>query len=355
MDLGITCVERIEDYGLFDEIVDVRTPAEFADDHIPAAINCPVLDNDQRVEVGTLYRQSSPFAARKIGAAYVSANIARHLREVFQDRPKEWRPLIVCWRGGQRSGAMAYVLRRVGWDAQQLKGGYKSYRRQVVEHLDDLPGRMTFCVICGPTGSGKSRLLQALARRGEQVLDLEELACHKGSVLGALPDLAQPSQKMFETRLLAALLRLDPERPVYVEAESRKIGAIQLPSALLERMRTGSCISIEAPFEARVDFLLDDYGYFMYSPDWLNSRLDELRRLQSRETIERWQAYAKDARWRSLVGELLERHYDPLYRRSQQRNFAGFSNSSPLAATDLTPPGINALVCQMTCDRPQPI
>ena len=293
------------------------------------------------------YKQSSPFAAKRIGAAYVSANIALHLRETFRDRPKTWRPLIVCWRGGQRSGAMTYVFRRIGWDAQQLKGGYKSYRKQVVATLAELPRRLSFNVVCGATGSGKSRLLQALARRGEQILDLEELACHKGSVLGVLPDLRQPSQKMFETRLLATLQRLNPERPVYVEAESRKIGTIQIPNALLETMRAGSCIDIEASLEARVDFLLGDYDYFLKSPDWLNSLLDELRKLQSRETIARWQAYANCAQWRTLVYELLQQHYDPLYHRSQVRNFTRIGASRNFIANDLTPAGIDALVRQI--------
>ncbi len=340
---GIVKVTEIEDYGRFDEIIDVRTPAEFADDHIPGAINCPVLDDAQRIEVGTLYVRSSPFAAKKIGAAYVSENIARHLLQRFQDRPRTWRPLIVCWRGGERSAAMTYVFRRIGWDAQQLEGGYKNYRRQVVDSLEMLPLRLRFKVVCGATGSGKSRLLQAAAQRGAQVLDLEELACHKGSVLGVLPDAAQPSQRMFETRLLVALRALDPARPVYVEAESRKIGSIQLPNALLDTLRAGVCINIEAAFAARVEFLLRDYDYFVNAPEWLNSRLDELRHLQSRETIERWQGFARSGAWRELVSELLELHYDPLYRRSQQRNFSGLVTPQTFSTDDLSAAGIAAL------------
>ena len=340
---GIVRITQIEDYGRFDEIIDVRTPAEFADDHIPGAINCPVLDDAQRIEVGTLYVQSSPFAAKKIGAAYVSENIARHLRQHFQDRPKTWRPLIVCWRGGERSGAMTHVFRRIGWDAQQLEGGYKNYRRQVIDSLEQLPLRLHFNVICGATGSGKSRLLQAAAQRGAQVLDLEELACHKGSVLGVLPDAAQPSQRMFETRLFVALRALDPARPVFVEAESRKIGSIQLPNALLDTLRAGACITIEADFAARVEFLLRDYDYFVNAPEWLGTRLDELRHLQSRETIERWQGYARSAAWRELVGELLELHYAPLYHRSQQRNFSGLGAPLTFRTDDLSAAGIAAL------------
>ena len=340
---GIVKITQIDDYSHFDDIIDVRTPAEFADDHIPGAINCPVLDNEQRIEVGTLYVQASPFAAKKIGAAYVAENIARHLRQSFQESPKTWRPLIVCWRGGQRSGAMTHVFRRIGWDAQQLEGGYKNYRKQVVESLELLPCRLRFNVVCGATGSGKSRLLQAAAQRGAQILDLEELACHKGSVLGVLPDAAQPSQRMFETRLRVALQALDPARPVYVEAESRKIGSVQLPNALLDTLRAGACINIEASFAARVDFLLRDYDYFVNAPEWLNTRLDELRHLHSRETIERWQGYARSAAWQELVSELLELHYDPLYHRSQKRNFAGMVTPQRFTTDDLSAAGIAAL------------
>ena len=344
---GIASIAQLEDYRQFEEIIDVRTPAEFADDHIPGSINCPVLDNEQRVEVGTLYKQVSPFAAKKIGAAYVAENIARHLRQSFIDRPKTWRPLIVCWRGGQRSGAMTHIFRRIGWDAQQLEGGYKNYRGQVIAELVKLPPQLTFKIICGATGSGKSRVLQALASRGEQVLDLEELACHKGSVLGVLPGSPQPSQKAFETELLVALQGADPQRPIYAEAESRRIGSIQLPDAILERLRDGECINIEATLAARVDFLLGDYAYFLKDPDWFNSRLDVLHKLQSRETIARWQDYAHTGQWRTLVVELLERHYDPLYQRSQNRNFAGLDSPKTFTTDDLTPAGIDVLAGQI--------
>ena len=349
---GLTQLVRYADLAAFDEIIDVRTPAEFAEDHIPGAINCPVLDDAQRVEVGTLYKQVSPFAAKKIGAAYVAENVARHLRERFLDRPKSWRPLVMCWRGGERSGAMTHILRRVGWDAQQLDGGYKAYRRLVVDTLVEQPRDFAFQVVCGATGSGKSRLLQALAARGAQVLDLEALACHKGSVLGVLPDADQPSQKAFETRLLAALAGLDPARPVFVEAESRKIGRLHLPDTLLEGLRAGACIEVEAEFSARVEFLLRDYDYFLAAPDWLNQRLDALRPLQGHETVKRWQDLARSGAWRQLVSELLGQHYDPLYRRSQHHNFAGLATPRKLATEDLSPAGIDALAAQLHPAQP---
>ena len=349
---GLTQLVRYADLAAFDEIIDVRTPAEFAEDHAPGAINCPVLDDAQRVEVGTLYKQVSPFAAKKIGAAYVAENVARHLRERFLDRPKSWRPLVMCWRGGERSGAMTHILRRVGWDAQQLDGGYKAYRRLVVDTLVEQPRDFAFQVVCGATGSGKSRLLQALAARGAQVLDLEALACHKGSVLGVLPDADQPSQKAFETRLLAALAGLDPARPVFVEAESRKIGRLHLPDTLLEGLRAGACIEVEAEFSARVEFLLRDYDYFLAAPDWLNQRLDALRPLQGHETVKRWQDLARSGAWRQLVSELLGQHYDPLYRRSQHHNFTGLVAPRRLATDDLSPNGIDALAAQLHPAQP---
>ncbi|MFZ2853910.1 MAG: tRNA 2-selenouridine(34) synthase MnmH [Rhodocyclaceae bacterium] len=343
MKQGIATIRQLDEFSAFDEIIDVRSPAEFAEDHIPGAINCPVLDNEQRIEVGTLYKQVSPFEAKKIGAAHVAENIARHLREKFLDRPRTWRPLIVCWRGGQRSGSMTFIFRRVGWDAQQLENGYKIYRKMVVDTLAELPRQLRLRVVCGATGSGKSRVLQALERLGEQVLDLEELACHKGSVLGVLPDSPQPSQKMFDSKLLVALRRFDPTRPVFIEAESRKIGSIHLPDALIETMRCAACVSIDAAFGARVEFLLRDYNYFLSAPDWLASRLDALRKLQSRETVERWHAYISHAQWSELVGELLELHYDPLYQRSQNHNYAGFGAPKAFATDDLTPDGVETL------------
>ncbi len=340
---GIITIEHTDEFRQFDEIIDVRSPSEFAEDHVPGAINRPVLSDEQRIEVGTIYKQHSPFAAKRIGAAYVAENIAHHLVHSFDNRPKNWRPLIMCWRGGQRSGAMTLILRKIGWDATQLHGGYKDYRKLVVDELSAIPRLLSFKVICGPTGSGKSRVLQALAQQGQQVLDLEEIACHKGSVLGVLPNARQPSQKMFETRLLEALHQFDPTRPVYVEAESRKIGTIHLPDALIETMRAGSCVIIDAGFEARIRFLLGDYDYFIAAPEWLNSRLNELRKLQSREAIERWKDYVKNAQWAELVRELLEQHYDPLYRQSQNRNFSGMNASTTLTTDDLSPSGINAL------------
>lgn len=341
----------VADLASYDEIIDVRSPAEFAEDHIPGAINCPVLDDAQRIQVGTLYKQVSPFEAKKIGAALVSENIAKHLKERFLDRPKSWRPLIYCWRGGDRSGSMTTIFKAIGWHAGQLDGGYKAWRTHVIAKLAALPRECRFTVIGGATGSAKTRILQAIGELGEQVLDLENLANHKGSVLGVLPDSPQPSQKGFETALLQAMAVLDPARPVYVEAESRKIGNLHVPEAMIERIRSGEFVAVDATLDARVAFLLKDYDYFLTQPDFLCDRLEALRSLQSRETLNRWQALIHDGDWPTLVRELLEQHYDPLYQRSQDRNYTGMQNPDSFSTDDLSEDGIKRLAAAIVHSR----
>jgi len=341
----------VADLAAYDEIIDVRSPAEFAEDHIPGAINCPVLDDAQRAEVGTLYKQVSPFEAKKIGAALVSENIARHLRERFLDRPKSWKPLIYCWRGGDRSGSMTTIFRAIGWQAGQLDGGYKAWRGHVIAELARLPQHLDFQVMCGPTGSAKTRILQAIGQLGGQVLDLETLACHKGSVLGVLPGQPQPAQKWFETSLLQAIAAFDPTRPVYVEAESRKIGRLHLPDALLERIRLGNCLNIEATVEARVAFLLTDYDYFLHDPAFLIERLKPLHNQQSKETMSHWLSLIDNGNWSELVRELLDLHYDPHYRRSQDRNYTGMQDPACFTTDDLSAAGIARLAAAITQGR----
>lgn len=327
----------------FDEIIDVRSPAEFAEDHLPGAINCPVLDDQERARVGTLYVQASPFVARKLGAALVARNIARHLETRLQDRPKSWRPLVYCWRGGQRSGAMTHILRQVGWDAQRLAGGYKAWRRQVVEDLQRRPLEFNYRVISGPTGSGKSRLLEALRQRGAQVLHLEELAAHKGSVLGVLPERSQPSQKQFETRLHTLLTAFDRKQPVFIESESRRIGRLALPDSLLQMIRTAPAWQLQVPLAARVDFLLQDYAYFLADAENLRNRLQQLRGLQANAVIAGWLELIAQQNHAQLVAELLQQHYDPLYARARQ----GRSCTRSIALEGLSPQQLDELAASL--------
>jgi tRNA 2-selenouridine synthase len=318
----------------YDAIIDARTPAEYAEDRLPGAVSLPVLDDEERARVGTLYKQVSPFAARKLGAALVAKNIGRHLETALADRPRGWRPLVYCWRGGKRSGAFAHVLREIGWDAHTLEGGYKAYRQWVAARLAEAPANLPFRVVHGVTGSGKSRLLKALASAGAQVLDLEDLAAHRGSVLGHLPDRPQPSQKMFETRLLAVLAGLDPARTVYVEGESTKIGQLQVPEALMRAMRAAECVLLDADLETRIALLTDEYRHFFADRGSLDAQLDCLAGLHGRERVADWKALAAQGAWQELVGRLLEEHYDPAYRRSALRNFARLPQAPVLRVAD---------------------
>lgn len=314
----------------YDAIIDARSPAEYAEDHLPGAVNWPVLDDDERRDVGTEYKQVSTFEARKRGAAIVARRIAEHLETHASDKPPQWRPLVYCWRGGQRSGALSWFLGQVGFRVQVIQGGYKAFRALVREQLDALPGTLSLVVVGGRTGSGKTRLLHALAQQGAQVLDLEALARHRGSVLGGLPYEGQPTQKAFETLLWHTLVRLDPTRPVFVEAESRRIGQLHLPEALIERMRRDARgVEVRMPDAARVQLLLEEYGFYAQQVERFCEHLAALTELRGKAVVAQWQAQARAGQWAELFADLMQRHYDPLYLRSTERNFAGMAQ--PLA------------------------
>jgi tRNA 2-selenouridine synthase len=334
---------QVADRHLFDCIIDARSPSEFALDHIPGAINCPVLDDDERRIVGTLYKQQGAFEARRVGGAMVAANLAKHLQGRFADMPYNWKPLVYCWRGGLRSGSMVAWWRLVGWDAQQLAGGYKRWRQHVIAVIDTLCPQLPLHVVSGATGSAKTRVLHALARQGAQVLDLEGLACHKGSLLGAIPGVDQPSQKAFETGLATALESFDLSQPVFVEAESRKIGRISLPTSLVERMRASPCLEIVASPEARLAFLLRDYAYLGDQGDALAHKLDALRELHSKDTIARWQAWATQSNLSPLFAELTAQHYDPLYARSQAAHFHQWAKRQTVSSEALDEAAVDQL------------
>ncbi|MBY0269160.1 MAG: tRNA 2-selenouridine(34) synthase MnmH [Burkholderiales bacterium] len=336
----------------FDEIIDVRSEDEFAEDHIPGAVNYPVLNNAERAEVGTIYKQVSSFDAKKIGAALVSANIARHLREHLLQRPREWRPLVYCWRGGGRSGALAHVLGQIGWRAGQLEGGYKNYRRAVIADLQTLPSRLQWRVVCGMTGTGKSLLLRALRDQGAQVLDLEALAQHRGSVLGNLPDAPQPAQKMFESLVWHALRRFDPERPVFVESESKKIGNLRVPEKLIEAMWQSACVVIEAGMAVRVALLKDEYAHFLGDTALLNSQLDCLRQLHGGTVIDDWQTLARSESWDQLTVELLVRHYDPAYTRAIHSHYPRLPQARRFQLTAHTTAAMTQLARDVLAETP---
>lgn len=318
----------------FDEIVDVRSPGEFEEDHLPGAINLPVLDNGERARVGTIYRQESSFRARKIGAALVSRNIARHLESHFAAKPKDYRPLLYCWRGGQRSGSMATVLNDIGWEVTLVAGGYKAYRSGVVDFIREVSPQLRLVVLNGYTGSGKTLLLAELERSGAQVIDLEGMANHKGSVFGGDPEMPQPAQKRFESLLYERLRRFDLGEPVFIEAESAKIGRLNLPNPLWRRLKQSPVVEIDAPVAARAAYLAADYEEWVGNLPRVHATIDRLSGFHSREKLLRWKEMTEDGSWLPFVEELLRDHYDHRYTVDGSGNYAEPSATVELLSHD---------------------
>jgi tRNA 2-selenouridine synthase len=303
----------------FDAIIDVRSPGEFAEDHVPGARNLPVLDDVQRAEIGTIYTQESRFRANRLGAAYVAENIAHHLRTAMADWDATVSPLIYCWRGGSRSNAMATILQRVGWPTAVLAGGYRTYRRHVQDHLYERACPLRFVLLDGDTGSAKTEVLARLAESGVQVLDLEDLAGHRGSLFGGLAGRPQPSQKLFESRLLLALQTLDPSRPVVVEAESSKIGDRMVPPSVWRAMQAAPRIEIVAPRAARARYLVEAYADIITDPGRLEAAFAGLPVQASPARLETWRRLIQTGEFVALAETLMELHYDPAYARARRK------------------------------------
>ena len=329
--------QALAELAQFSTVIDARSEGEYAEDRLPGAVNWPSLNNEERARVGTLYKQVSTFEARKLGAALVARNVAAHIERELLDKPKDWRPLLYCWRGGQRSGALALILGQIGFRVTVIEGGYKAFRAALLAELPALAARLRYRVLCGPTGSGKTRLLHALRTAGAQVLDLEALAQHRASVLGQIPGQTQPSQKQFDTRIWQVLRSFDAARPVYVEAESRKVGDRALPEALLAAMRASECLHVQLAEDERVVLLLEDYPFFVQQPEFFCERLATLVPLRGRAVVGQWQAQVRAGAFVPVVRDLLALHYDPGYAQSTRRNFVRFEHALPVPLADRSP------------------
>jgi tRNA 2-selenouridine synthase len=346
--LMIPAADAIARLGDFSAVIDARSEDEFAEDRLPGAVNWPSLNNEERKLIGTIYAQVNPFEAKKRGAALVAANIARHIEREVIELPRTWQPLVYCWRGGKRSGSLALVLDQIGFRVHVVEGGYKAFRAAVIAALPELATRFNFRVICGPTGSGKTRLLHALADAGAQVLDLEALANHRSSVLGFIPGQAQPGQKRFETLVWEGLRALDPSRPVFVESESRKVGNVAVPDALIQRMRASPCLRLDLSLDERVALLLEDYDFFVRDPKLFCERLAALSELRGKSVVEGWQARVNAGQLDTVVRELLEKHYDPGYSASIVRNFAHYADARPINPADRSAASMGVLAQELS-------
>ncbi|MEZ5921415.1 MAG: tRNA 2-selenouridine(34) synthase MnmH [Parvularculaceae bacterium] len=308
-----------ETLALFDAVIDVRSPAEFAEDHLPGAINLPVLSNEERAEVGEIYVQQSRFLARRIGAAHIARNVARHLDEALADRSAKFRPLLYCWRGGMRSGSMATILSQIGWRVGVLQGGYKTWRREVVDGLAGDGDNFRFILLDGETCTAKTAILAELQKLGVQTIDLEGIAAHKGSVFGADPDKSQPPQKLFETHLWEQLRRLDHTRPIILEAESNLIGDITIPKRVWLSMREAQRLFLSAPLSARARFACENYAPLIEKSGAIESALARLKPFHAKEQIEEWRQLYSEKNYEALAAALMREHYDPRYRKSRRR------------------------------------
>ena len=331
----------LADLHKFDTIIDVRSPAEFANDHIPGAINLPVLNDQQRAEIGTIYKQINPFTAKRAGAALVAQNIAVHLQSSLQDKPRDWRPLIYCWRGGQRSGAMAQIFSNIGWHSSVIDGGYKSYRRHVLDCLDHLPKQLSLMIVSGQTGTAKTHILRAASAKGAPIIDLERLACHRGSLLGSEPGQPQPTQRYFESQLCQVLQQCAPGQTILIEAESNKIGNIHVPPAFWAAMRNAPTIRVTAPIDARVNFLQRDYAHMVNQPEFIMPLLLKLTHRHSAKQLATWKDMIDRKDLPDFIKSLLETHYDPSYQRSGSARLA--RETGVVAATTLDHDDINRL------------
>ncbi len=341
--VSISATEALQAIDQVDAVIDARSEDEYALDHLPGAINWPTLNNAERAEVGTIYKQSSPFLARKRGAALAARNIAAHIERELGNASRDWTALTYCWRGGQRSGSLALVLGQIGFRIRLIEGGYKAFRAAMVQDIDRLAQTLHFRVVCGLTGTGKTRLLKALQDQGAQVLDLEDLAQHRSSVLGAMPGQAQPSQKQFDTRIWNRLRRFDAARCVYVESESKKVGNLSVPTSLLAAMRQSECVNLVLPQAGRIALLLEDYRFMTEDVDYFCQRLAVLEPLRGKNVVNTWQAQARAGDFAAVVEDLLLSHYDPAYLASIGRNFPGYANAQTISPQDHSAAAMRAL------------
>lgn len=325
----------------FSMIIDVRSESEYREDHISGAVNMPVLNDRERAEIGTMYKQIGAFEAKRRGAALVARNIAAHIESHLLDAPKDFAPLVYCWRGGQRSGAMARILSEIGWKVTLVEGGYKAYRKTVLDGLDGLPLQLRPIILRGRTGTAKTRILRAAMKAGAQVIDLEGLANHRGSLLGPEPGGGQPSQRQFESRLFEILRSFDVTRPVFIEAESNKIGEIHIPPVLWKSMTGAPALQIVAPLEARVQFLMSDYAHIVAEPERLKPLLSWVVTRIGHERVEEWRGCIDSGDWVGFVSRVLEDHYDPAYDRSAATR--GHDDLGQLTADNLDDATINGL------------
>ena len=290
----------------FDYILDARSPLEFEESHIPGAINFFVLNNKEREEVGSIYKNISKTKAKKIALPYILKNISKHIPN--HDIPAGSKVLVYCARGGKRSSALQTILSELDIMIYKLNNGYKAYRQWVINYLSTFPHNK-FIVLGGNSGCGKSELIEQLPCS----IDLEKLANHYGSVFGDKGK--QPSQKQFENNLSSSLMSLNPNTPIFIEAESRRIGKIYLPNTLYQKMQNGLNIEITSPIEDRVNRILGYYGDITHKN--FQENLDKIKKFISNKIYNQLQILYSNGDLKKVAKILLQEYYDKVYKKRE--------------------------------------
>ncbi|MBI5656712.1 MAG: tRNA 2-selenouridine(34) synthase MnmH [Geobacter sp.] len=297
-------------------VVDVRTPLEYAEDHLPGAINIPLLSNEERVEIGTLYKQSGPQPARIRGLELTAGRFPGMVAAIAS--AAAGRPILVyCWRGGLRSKTVATILELTGHTAAQLTGGYKAFRNHVVAYFASFTPPAPLVVIHGMTGIGKTDFILRLSTDRFSTIDLEGIACHRGSAFGEL-GLSQEhlTQKSFETLLWDTFRRMPAGRPIIIEGESRRIGKVSLPGDLYEIMRTSTKVWCSASLETRVQRLIEEYGKTEYR-DAMAEALARIAKKLGGDSYRELQEHLKNWEMEPFMKGLVERYYDKVYYKTR--------------------------------------
>ena len=304
------CSETINN---FEKIIDVRSELEFEEDAIPTSENVPVLNNYQRKRVGKIYK-NDPFEARKIGASIIIKNIETFLKK--NSLSKSENILIYCWRGGMRSLSLYLILKNIGYKVSILDKGYKEYRTFINNFFVNELGSIKFKILNGLTGTGKTFFLNKLSN-SFPVIDFEKLACHKGSILGDIPEISQPTQKKFESRIWYSMFESQFKKEFWAESESHRIGKLFIPNKLFDKMKKGKVFNLIVPKKIRVNFILKDYKYLLEQKNKLINSLLILKKFIGEKEFRNLKEQLEKKNFNRFVLNLLDFHYDKVYKRIQ--------------------------------------